>query len=356
VSNCSVFVENGIKKFRSNNVNYNFNLDSGYTEVWGETQDDNPVFSPYGSFIADIEITTECSGIKGKLCPYCYKSNTSCGNNMSFETFQKIINKINVNGQLQQVAFGLGSSAEENPDLWKMCDWLRSQNIIPNGTIADVSLETTKKIGTHFGAVAISYHNDFEVLAQNCLQFAPFIKFRNSNGNHFGTLRQLNIHFVIMEETFEECKKLFGLLKSDKRFMAVNAVVLLGLKKCGRAENGNFHRISDEHFQELVDIAFEENIGIGFDSCDANRFSNAVQDRDDFDKLEQLIEPCESKLFSIYLNYEGKVFPCSFNEKNRNGFEVLKSNNFLEDYWNNDSDGWRDSLKNSGRSCPVYEV
>jgi hypothetical protein len=274
---------------------------------------------------------------------------------MSFETFKKVIKKINTNGQLQQVAFGLGATADENPELWDMCKWLRSKFIIPNGTVANVSKETAKKIATNFGAVAISYHNDFEVLAKNCLQFAPYI-IAHHKGKEEITLAQLNIHFVIMEETFEDCKKLFTLLKSDPRFLAVNAVVLLGLKKCGRAENGNFNKITDEHFKELVDIAFDKKIGIGFDSCSCNKFLNSIKDREDYSKLEQLAEPCESKLFSIYLNQNAEIFPCSFNEKNRKGFNILDDNNFLNDYWNNDSDEWRKSLINSERSCPVYDV
>ena len=86
-----VFVEKGIKKFRSENFNYNFVIDNGYSETWGNTVKDNPQYSPFGPQIADIEITTTCNGINGKLCNYCYKSNTSNGKNMSLETFKQVI-------------------------------------------------------------------------------------------------------------------------------------------------------------------------------------------------------------------------------------------------------------------------
>jgi hypothetical protein len=351
---CTVFVENGIKKLRSKVLNYDFNLENGFTKVWGETEEDNPEYSPFGCLIADIEITEKCAGIgkEGILCPYCYKSNTHDGKSMSFETFKKVVSKINTNGQLQQVAFGLGAQATENPELWDMCKWLRQNNIIPNGTVADVIENSAViNIAKYFGAVAVSYHNDFEILANNVLKFSPAI----FNKEKY-TLRQINIHFVIMEETFEDCKKLFKMVKEDKRFLCLNAIVLLGLKKCGRAENGNFHRLTDEHFKELVNLSFENKIGIGFDSCSCNRFLSAVKDFPNYKELEELSEPCESKLYSQYINTEGKAYYCSFNEKNREGFDLLADNDFISDYWNNNSDNWREMLKNSNRSCPVYEV
>jgi MoaA/NifB/PqqE/SkfB family radical SAM enzyme len=364
-------IKGDIKTFESPELNYSFNLKNGYTEVWGKTKEEDPPFSPYGSLIADIEITTKCSGIggNGTLCPYCYKSNLHDGQNMSFETFKEIIQKINVHEQLQQVAFGLGSTAEENPDLWPMCDWLRAQNIIPNGTVADVSEETVKKIASKFGAVAISYHNDWDTL-RNSLKLLVMAKEHLNNA----TLQQINIHFVLMEESYEDCLELMKKMKTEEFFDKVNAVVLLGLKKCGRAEKGNFNRISDDKFKTIIGTAMGQNIGLGFDSCSANRvaevfgfhfdnlskrFKSPVQQawiNSERKKLFQLIEPCESKLFSIYINTEGKVYPCSFNEKNREGFEILKCNDFLKEYWNNDADGWRESLIKSGRSCPVYEV
>jgi MoaA/NifB/PqqE/SkfB family radical SAM enzyme len=356
-----VTIRDDVKIFESEDLSYNFNLKNGFTQVWGKTKEEDPEYSKYGPLIADIEITDICEGINGSLCNYCYKSNTKQGSNMSFETFKKIIKKLNTKGQLQQVAFGLGAEATENPELWDMCKWLRSKFIIPNGTVANVSKDTAYKIATNFGAVAVSAHlsedskKGFDVLAKNCLQFAPYIV-AHHQGKKGITLAQLNIHFVIMEQTYEECKKLFKLLRSDPHFMAVNAVVLLGLKKCGRAEKGNFDRISDKHFKELVDIALDQKIGIGFDSCDCNRFLFSVKDRPNFKELEQMSEACESRLFSIYLNKEGKVFPCSFLENNQTGFDILNSNNFLEEYWNNDSDGWRKILINNNRSCPVYDV
>jgi MoaA/NifB/PqqE/SkfB family radical SAM enzyme len=352
-----VTIRDDWKIFESEDVSYRFNLRNGYTEVWGKNKDEDPLHSKYGPFIADIEIATSCSGINGKLCEYCYKSNTPNGENLSFENFKKIIKKINKNGQLQQVAFGLDAAATANPELWDMCDWLRSKYIVPNGTVADVSKETAMKIATHFGAVAVSWHNDFEVLAKNCARFAPTIVAHHS-GNKNVTLSQLNIHFVIMEETFEDCKKLFKMVKSDPRFLALNAIVLLGLKKCGRAEKNNFNSITDEHFKELVDIAFEEKIGIGFDSCSCSRFISSIKDRPDFEELKQVSEPCESfGLFSSYINVKGNYYSCSFSEKIEEPMSVLNCDDFIEDIWYSKVvQKRREQSIKRGRTCPYYEI
>ena len=58
---------------------YIFNKTNGDFMRWGKTYDEDPNFSPIGGEILDIEITTICNGINGKLCPFCYKSNTPDG-------------------------------------------------------------------------------------------------------------------------------------------------------------------------------------------------------------------------------------------------------------------------------------
>ena len=61
------------KLFRSPFCNYFFNKLNGYTEIWGQNQDEDAIYLPDGPMIADIEITTICDGPKGIPCPFCYK-------------------------------------------------------------------------------------------------------------------------------------------------------------------------------------------------------------------------------------------------------------------------------------------
>ena len=56
------------KLLRSPTYNYDFNLRTGTLARWGRTKDEDPVMSPVGPEIADIEIVTGgCSG----HCPWC---------------------------------------------------------------------------------------------------------------------------------------------------------------------------------------------------------------------------------------------------------------------------------------------
>jgi hypothetical protein len=365
---CKVFVEDNKKCLRSKNCNYNFNLSNGYHEVWGKDYFDNPLYSPFGSFIADIEITTICNGINGHVCNYCYKSNTPVGKNMSFETFKQIIEKINVNNQLTQIAFGLGARGVENPDLWKMCDYLRKNYIIPNGTVAQLDDDTAEKIAMNFGGCAISYHSDFEVLADTVYKLSVAKQKPNA------TLCQINIHYMLSKETADDCNKLFDLIKTDKRFADLNAVVLLGLKKCGRAESG-FNKIEDNKFRQLVERALREKIGVGFDSCScwkfiehmkniANEQRQKVSSKHDLmlvnkwqEKMEQLSEPCESALFSLYSNVNGDYYSCSFCEHKEKPIKILGQKHFIKDVWKSKIvKDRRKVLLDNIRNCPYYEV
>ena len=82
------------KRCVSTSYNYFMNKQTGFFARWGKTQDENPEFSPVGPEIADIEITTKCDGVNGKVCQFCYKSNTPDGQNMSLDTFKAVFHKM----------------------------------------------------------------------------------------------------------------------------------------------------------------------------------------------------------------------------------------------------------------------
>jgi len=350
------------KKFRSQNYNYDFRISDGIFVRWGKTMEtnDDPAMSPFGPEILDLEITDICCGVDGKLCQYCYKSNTPNGRNMSIETFRAVVEKINYNSQLTQVAFGLGSTASENPDLWAMCDFLRENDIVPNGTVAQLDDYHARMIAGRFGGCAVSYHGSSDILIDTIQKLAYW---KNKSDNQ---LTQINIHFMIAEETYIEALKLFELVKIDKRFDSINAIVLLGLKQCGRAKNA-FTRLSDAKFENLIKTAFTRNIGLGFDSCQANKFSMIITKmaceklikRESLNIFHQILEPCEGSCFSAYSNVDGIYYHCSFMEQSGklNGFNLLTG--CFRDYWNGktgDVNEWRQKLKESKGSCPEYEV
>jgi sulfatase maturation enzyme AslB (radical SAM superfamily) len=337
------------KYFNSPDYNYHFNLKTGYFARWGKTFDDDPPYSRFGPEIADIEISTICDG----HCPYCYKANIDKGKNMSFDVFKKVIKKINSSNQLTQVAFGLGATGEENSELWDMCVWLREQNIIPNGTVANVSEKTAQKIAAHFGACAVSDH---------------FLTAQNGNNLCYDNVRrlsdcgtkQVNIHYVIARESVENAYQVLRDIKRDERLKGLNALVFLSLKTKGRAVNNNFHPLEADKFIDLIQTALSLNISIGFDSCTFPRFFKAVEGFPNKEKLLMMAEGCEAVgRFSLYINVDGRCFPCSFCEHEAGwdeGFDVLATN-FMSDVWNSREfgEGQKKLLKNNG-ACPVFVI
>lgn len=138
----------------SPDYNYFFNKKTGFFLRWGQKLDDDPNCCDFGPEILDIEVTTQCSGPGGKLCPFCYKGNTPNGVNMSLDTFKTILDKMP--DTLTQIAFGADAHATSNPDLFAMMEYARTKDIVPNITVADISDETADRLLKYVGACAVS--------------------------------------------------------------------------------------------------------------------------------------------------------------------------------------------------------
>jgi hypothetical protein len=355
--NYEVKLENdgAVKIFWSPHANYFFNLKTGTMVSWGDHLEDDPKEFPAPN-ICDLECTTICTGIRGKVCPYCYKANTHTGKNMSFETFKHIIDVFPKS--LTQIAIGADATLKSNPDLWKMMEYARKNNIVPNITAVDIDDETADKLVKYCGAVAISYHENADVCANS-------IKKLTDRG-----MAQVNMHLVIYEENYEECLRLFKIIKEDPRFAKLNAVVMLSLKQKGRAATG-YHILSQKHFKKLCNIARSYKISIGFDSCSSLKAYNAFKNNSGI--FNQII-PCESSIESSYINVEGKYYPCSFCEGEKTGdldwteglnvLDCNSSEDFLDKIWNNPKTiQFKNALKSSARcngfncrECPMFKI
>jgi MoaA/NifB/PqqE/SkfB family radical SAM enzyme len=311
---------------------------------WGKCLKDDPEFSPFGPEIADIEISTICSGVKGVgVCKFCYKSNTPKGTYMPLGTFEKLLEKLPKT--VTQIAFGIGD-IEANPDMWEIFKTCRLNGIIPNVTVngEGITDEIADKLSNLCGAVAVSVYDKDKSY--------DTVKKLTDRG-----MKQVNIHFMICQETFNKALEVMTDKLLDPRLAKLNAIVLLSLKPKGRAENSGYTRLSQDDFKWLVDYALYNKIGIGFDSCGCGKFVEAVKDSPDFEKFMQLAEPCESGLFSSYFNVEGKFFPCSFAEGTEgweDGIDIIHSDTEL---WNHPRVvEWRKRLLGNCRNCPLYNI
>jgi len=339
MKNYKTTFKSDLKLVNHPDYNYIFNMKTGFFARWGETLKKNPEFSPIGPELLDIEVSTICS----TSCPWCYKSNTSNGKNMSFIKFKKIFDKIPHN--LTQIAFGIGD-LDANPDLWKMFKYCRENRVIPNLTISGHTINNSlaEKLSKYCGAVAVSHYKD-----DDCFNA---VKLLTDKG-----LKQTNIHKLIAKETLESCYDLINKAKNDSRLKKLNAILFLSLKKKGRGIN--FHVLSQAEFSELVNYAFKQDVSIGFDSCSANKFLQVIKNHKKRAIFEMMTEPCESTCFSLYINVEGKAFPCSFleGENGIEGINVLQVNDFLNNIWFEENNKkFRQKLIKNGRECPCFII
>lgn len=357
INTLKFFENETTKKIRSENYNYNFNKLNGQFIRWGKTFNDDPIMSPFPE-ILDIEVEEKCNGVPGlngveAPCSFCYKSNTKTGRSMSFDTFKTILDKTIIKDKssfLTQIAFGADAGAKNNPNLFKMMKYSRELGVIPNITVANVDDDIADKLADVCGAVAVSRYENKDVCYDT-------IKRLTDRG-----MKQVNIHAMLSSETFERVKETLADYLTDPRLSKLNAIVILSLKKRGRGEK--FSPVTAEQFKEVVDFALTHNIPFGHDSCSAGKFRAAVTNYPNYESMLTAVEPCESTLFSQYINVEGKFYSCSFCENAPsfpNGIDVTTAENFIRDVWNHEyTVAWRNNLLSKRETgdwgCPVYEV
>jgi len=333
------------KLLASSDINSIFDKRTGFFARWGVTKQDDPEFNPYGNEILDIEVSTICH----QACPFCYKSNTAKGENMTFDTFKTILDKMPPT--LTQIAIGIGS-VDSNPDLFKMMRYSRNNSIIPNITINGYRMTSDlyDKLADVCGAVAVSNY-DKDV----CYDAVKELTDRG--------LKQVNIHQLLAEETYDQCMTILDDRNTDARLANLNAVVFLWLKPKGK--RNEFRQLgSMDKFKTLINKAFNTGGKFGFDSCSASNFLKSVGGDPNFEQYKVMAESCESTCFSYYINTLGIGFPCSFSENTPDyrGVDVVGCEDFIRDVWNaEETKKFRNRVIankdcNGCRMCPVYKL
>ena len=332
-----------IKKVRSSEYNFDFNTITGDFARWGKTlkNEDDPIMAPAPE-ILDIEVSTICHGL-GTPCKFCYKSNTGVGKNMSFLTFKDIFDKMPMT--LTQIAFGIGD-IDANPDLFKMFDYCRNsgREVIPNVTTNGWKLtdEIAKKLSELCGAVAVSKYSPKDVCYDAVKKLTDL------------GMKQINIHQLVSKETIESCLETIEDAKKDPRLAKLNAIVFLTLKPKGK--RNDFHIVDDADYKKIIDKCIESKVNFGFDSCSANRFLRIANNP----KYETVAEPCESTLFSSYINVDGDFYPCSFSEGEgiwEEGIKIKDIKDFVKEVWHHPKTvSFRNKLIDCKRNCPLFDI
>lgn len=329
-----------IKSVASKDYNYTFDKQTGYFARWGKTKGDDPVMAPAFE-ILDWEISTICDN----NCPFCYKSNVSEGKTIDISTFGEYLTKLRqLNPLWCQTAFGVGS-LRHIPEIGVILHKTRSAGIIPNITISchETWQSGIEAIKTYCGACAVSnYHLD------KTLSLADYLRSGRSR------LAQVNVHQLLSKETLPDCFKLLQAVwdLQLQGISPVTAIVFLWVKPKGRALENQYHPVSQNELNLLIETAVERKIGIGFDSCSAPFvMQNALMQ-----KYAEYIEPCESTLFSAYLDVDGMFYPCSFCADTCAGVPI-QSITSIQDLWESDQYiTFRERLLKNNRSCPIFRL
>ena len=347
----SVHEGENVKLIKSEKYNTLFNKQTGFFLRWGEETTIDPDYSLIGPEIADIEIS---SGMCHNNCPFCYKGNKKDGklHNMTLDEFKIIFDKLTKYRTLTQIAFGI-TSPSDNPEFFEMMKYSKEHGVIPNYTCngTDMTEELAKITASLCGAIAISV-NDKEKSYDS-------VKMLTDLG-----MKQVNFHVVAHNNSFDKIMGIIDDIKNDKRLEKLNALVLLKYKPKG-TNAGIYSSLTQEQYNLIFKKAKEVGIPIGFDSCSCFSYLKAIEDEENYDLLSQYAEPCESTMFSIYVNSHCEVSPCSFSENEirdngenwTSGINLLEIEDFNKDVWFNDRIvHFRNNLLKNGRKCPMYDL
>ena len=179
-------------------------------------------------------------------------------------------------------------------------------------------------------------------------------------------MTQVTVHQLISEETFEKCKEVINDAANDPRLAGLKAVLFLTLKPKGKRNKLNILKDVSK-YRELINLAMDKGVNIGFDSCTAPIFLAAMKGHEDFDRLSMMSESCESNRFSGYANVEGMYWHCSFTEDHPDwkGIDLKEAKDFQKDVWTHpEVERFREKLVNQDNShiakdcylCPVYAL
>ncbi len=346
-NNLKIFDNEKYKICKSSDYNFIFDKETGFFARWGTTREEDPQYGPSPELL-DLEISTgKCSG----KCPFCYKGNGEDINthHMTFEEFKIIFHKMPPT--LTQIAFGI-CDVDSNPDFFRMMEYAREHGVIPNYTCNGLKItdEVARKTAEICGAVAVSVVNRKKT-------FEAIRKFI-AHG-----MKQTNLHFMLSNQTYDEAFEIVDVLSSDPSLHGFNAIVFLQYKPKGRNTDFYSSVLDIEKYRKLVDYCRSKEISFGFDSCSANIFIDSINEdisEEEKEIMKRVSEPCESGLFSSYINCKGQFFVCSFAEGEdqwTKGIDVLTCKDFLQDVWFHPRVvEWRKRLIANGRNCPIFQL
>ncbi len=300
---------------------YNFygNTRTGLTLRWGETMEGNPRCAPWPE-LADISVSNYCT----KGCDFCYRGSTENGSFMSLENYEYVLDCLSSPkyGRVFQVALG-GGEPLEHPCFLDMLKATAQRGIVANfttnGELIDHAMADALAGLAGAAALSVSRMADFK-REKAILLIRAGIK--------------VNIHFVLDSESVADAIDLLE-GKYNRLLGGINGVIFLTYKPRGRAPAERCLRLEDEHFIRFVQGIAPSRcaVPIGFDAC----FVPVLMNRTTVDP--DYIDSCECGFFSVYIDENMNVSPCSFASDDRFTFSLL--NRSMDEIWNGGFEAYR---------------
>lgn len=304
---------------------------TGATARWGKTLDDDPPAAPWPE-LADISLSNRCA----KGCTFCYKDSTPTGKLMSLDDYALVLDQLThpTWGPVFQVALG-GGEPLDHPQLFEILQETRRRGIIPNFTTSGYGLTAAlaQRIAPLAGAVAVSVQ-DFEISS-----LIPARILTNAGV-------KTNLHFLLCDQSLADaCAFLGG--DYDKRLLGLNAVVFLTYKKTGRAKAGP-GLTPGPHLEKFLALVAQSSseVRFGFDACMVPPLlqKQAVH--------PMWVDSCECAFFSVYIDEELQVKPCSFAPTDEHTFSLKKVS--FQEVWEGRWQSYRQRLWDQActQECP----
>jgi len=301
----------------------------------GNEQHVRPEWSPNGPELADIHITKYCP----LNCAYCYRESAADKKqHMSVSDFSNAIDTLTP--WVCQVAIG-GGSPQHHPEFPELLRIARDKGVVPSWTTNGVDLtpEIIEASRKYCGAVAVSMHPGINPL--------PAILKLMTGGVATA------IHVVLTHDLIDSWTTQLRLAKVGKGMLGgklpLYSCIFLMHKPIGR---GNWEQhptfVQKMNFVSAL-RAYEGKIALGVDSCAAPSLIASTP-------IENLpvdnLGPCDSGCFSVFIDEELKVSPCSFNKTDIFSLEDTT----FSDIWLNKFDDYRNKVINACPDCTSREI
>jgi radical SAM protein with 4Fe4S-binding SPASM domain len=322
---------------RRHATGYNFigDPDTGVTVRWGRNLTENPARAPWPELV-DISISNQCS----KGCDFCYRDSRPDGAVMSLETYEHLLDCLTspIWGPPFQVAIG-GGEPLEHPQLLDILDATQRRGIVANFTTNGLLLDAAlaRSLAGRVGAVAMSANglSDFDPSKARLLHEAGV---------------RTNLHFILDANTLPQALEI-AQGEHDALLSNLSGVVFLARKPKGRSGPEGILRFEDPLLKPFLDAVSSSGSGIplGFDACSVPLLLNhgGIDPR--------TVDACECGFFSVYVDEDLEVRPCSFSGSDRDAWNLLERD--FATIWEELFHPYRErqSADSCDRECPGRE-